>query len=52
MVISTQRGRAKSTGLEIAMQYALLYEVRNGELSWMGMYGSADEALEAAALRD
>ena len=52
MVISTQRGRAKSTGIEISMQYALLYEVRNGELSGMGLYSSADEALEAAGLSE
>src|SRR5687768_14350902 len=50
LVISTQRGRAKSSGIEIAAQYAYLYEVRNGELSGMGMYGSADEALEATRL--
>jgi ketosteroid isomerase-like protein len=50
MVISTQRGRAKSTGIEIAMQYALLYEVRSGELSAMGLYGSPEEALAAAGL--
>src|SRR5688572_4880596 len=48
MVISTQRGRAKSTGIEISLQYTLLYEVRNGELSRMVFYGSPDEALEAA----
>jgi ketosteroid isomerase-like protein len=52
MVISTQRGRAKSSGIEIAAQYAYLYEVRNGELSRMGMYSSPDEALEAAGLSE
>ena len=52
MVISTQRGRAKSTGIEIAMQYPVLYEVRNGELSRVGLYGSPDEALEAAGLSE
>ena len=52
LVISTQRGRAKSTGIEISMPYTILYEVRNGELSRMGLYGSADEALEAAGLSE
>ena len=52
MVISTQRGRAKSSGIEITAQYAYLYEVRNGELSRMGMYSTADEALEAAGLSE
>ena len=50
MVISTQRGRAKSSGIEITAQYAYLYEVRNGELSGMGLYSSPDAALEAAGL--
>ncbi len=50
VVISTQRGRAKSSGIEIALQYPVLYEVRNGELSAVGLYGSLDEALKAAGL--
>ena len=52
MVLSTQHGRAKSTGIEISMQYAILYEVRNGELSGMCLYSTADEALEAAGLSE
>lgn len=52
MVISTQRGRAKSSGIEITAQYAYLYDVRDGELSGIGMYGSPDEALEAARLSE
>ena len=52
MVISTQRGRAKSSGIEITAQYAYLFEVRNGELSRMGLYGSPDEAREAAGLSE
>jgi ketosteroid isomerase-like protein len=52
MVSSTQRGRGKSSGIEINAQYAYLYEVRNGELSRMGMYYSADEAREAAGLSE
>jgi ketosteroid isomerase-like protein len=52
LVISTQSGREKRTGIEIAMPYAILYEVRDGELSRMGMYGSPHEALEAAGLSE
>ena len=52
MVISTQRGREKRTGIEIAMPYAILYEVRDGELSRMGMYHTPDEALEALGMRE
>ena len=50
MVIATQRGRGKSTGIEIATQYAAVYEVRDGEISWMGLYNGPNEALEAAGL--
>ena len=52
MVISTQRGRGKGSGIQTAAQYAYLYEVRNGELSWIGMYNSPDEVLEAAGLSE
>ena len=52
MVVSTQRGRARGSGIEITAQYAYLFEVRNGELSRMGLYSDPDEALEAAGLRE
>ncbi len=52
MVISTQRGRGKSTGIEIALQYASLYEIENGQISRMGLYDSPEEALEAAGLSE
>ena len=52
MVISTQRGRGKGTGIAISYQYAALYEVRDGEISGMGLYGGPDEALEAAGLSE
>ena len=50
MVVSTQRGRGKGTGIEVAYQYAALYTIRGGEISEMGLYGGPDEALEAARL--
>src|SRR5688500_15723544 len=43
IVISTQRGRGKSTGIEVAYQYAALYEVRDGEISRMGLHKGHDE---------
>lgn len=52
MVISTQRGRAKSTDTYIETRYAVLYEVREGEIAWMGLYNGPDEALEAAGLSE
>jgi ketosteroid isomerase-like protein len=52
MVISTQRGRERRTGIEVAMQYAALYGVRDGEICSMGLYGSPEEALETAGPRE
>jgi ketosteroid isomerase-like protein len=52
MVISTQRGRGKDTGIPVSYQYAALYEVRDGEISEMGLYSGADEALKAAGLSE
>ncbi len=52
MVTSTQRGRGKGSGIQTAAQYSYCYEVRNGELSWMGLYKSPDEALEAVGRRE
>jgi ketosteroid isomerase-like protein len=52
MVISTQRGRGKSTGIEISVQYASVYEIENGEISRMGLYDGPEEALEATGLSE
>jgi ketosteroid isomerase-like protein len=52
MVISTQRGRGKDTGIEVAYQYAALYEVRDAEISGMGLYSAPAEALKAAGLSE
>ena len=51
VVISTQRGRAKSSGIEIATRYAVLYEARDGMISWMSLHNAPDEAVEAARQR-
>jgi ketosteroid isomerase-like protein len=50
LVISHQRGRGKESGIEIDARYGLLYEVRDGQITVMRMYGSAAEALEAAGV--
>ena len=52
MVIATQSGRAKSTNIEIATQYAVVYEVREGAITWMGLYSGPEEALKAAGLSE
>ena len=50
MVISTQHGRGRSTGIETTLRYASLYEIENGEISRMGLYDGPEEALAAAGL--
>jgi ketosteroid isomerase-like protein len=52
LVMATQRGLAKTTGIEVVTQYAMLYEIRDGELSRMIVHRSAAEALEAAGLSE
>ena len=52
MVISTQRGRGKDTGIEVSLQYAALYTVRDGEISGMSLYNGPDDALKAARLSE
>jgi ketosteroid isomerase-like protein len=52
MVIATQRGHAKAAGIDTELQYATLYELRNGEISQMGLYDGPAQALEAAGLSE
>jgi ketosteroid isomerase-like protein len=52
LVISLQRGRGKESGIEIEARYGLLYDVRDGQITSMRMYGSSAEALEAAGLSE
>ena len=46
-VVGTQRGRGKGSGVELAQQFAGLYEVRDGLITSLTMYGSLDKALAA-----
>ena len=50
--ILRQRGRAKSTGLPIDMQYGQVVTLRDGKQVRMEMYADPDEALQAVGLRD
>lgn len=52
LVVSLQRGRGKGSGIEIEARYALLYEVRDGQITTMRMYGSSADALEAAGVSE
>jgi ketosteroid isomerase-like protein len=52
LVIATQSGRGKGSGLELTTQYAQLYEVRDGQITTAALYTSPAEALEAAGLSE
>jgi ketosteroid isomerase-like protein len=52
LVLSVQRGRGRESGAEVETRYAVLYDVQDGEITSLRMYGSAAEALEAAGLSE
>jgi ketosteroid isomerase-like protein len=52
MVVATQRGRSKQTGIDLQTQYAIVYELRGGEIVAMTLYRGPGEALEAAGLSE
>ncbi len=47
-VVAVQRGRGKDSGIEIATRYAVMYDVRDGVITRMKLYGDPDEALAEA----
>jgi ketosteroid isomerase-like protein len=49
-VVATQRGRGKGSGIEIETRYALLYEVRGGQITRMTFFREPAEALAAAGV--
>lgn len=51
LVVATQRGRGKGSGVEVETRYALLYQVEGGKITSMSMYRDRAEALEAAGLK-
>jgi ketosteroid isomerase-like protein len=48
--IMRQRGRSKTTGLPVEMQYAQVFTIRDGKQTRMEMYSDPNEALEAVGL--
>ncbi len=50
-VVATQKGRGKGSGIEIETRYALLFEVRGGQITRMTMFSEPAEALAAAGVR-
>src|SRR4051794_5818093 len=52
LVISTQRGRGKGSGIEIETRYAVLYEIEGGKITRLTLYLNPAAALEAAGLSE
>jgi ketosteroid isomerase-like protein len=51
-VVATERGRGKSSGVEVEQRYALLYEVHGDKITRLTIYREPAEALEAAGMRE
>ena len=52
VVVSTQRGRAKGSGIEVETRYAVLYEIRGDTITRMVLHTGPAAALEAAGLQE
>jgi ketosteroid isomerase-like protein len=52
LVVSTQRGRAKGSGIELGTRYAVLYEIRGSRITRIALYPDPAQAVEAAGLRE
>jgi ketosteroid isomerase-like protein len=50
VVATSQRGRPRGSGSWVTMRVAFLYTVENGQVQRGEVYGSPEEALEAAGL--
>jgi ketosteroid isomerase-like protein len=47
LVVSTQRGRGRGSGIETEHRFAMLYEIRSGKIVRWTIYDDLDEALRA-----
>jgi ketosteroid isomerase-like protein len=52
VVISTQRGRGKGSGVEWENRFGMLYEIQGGKISRWTIYDDPHVALEVAGLRE
>jgi ketosteroid isomerase-like protein len=52
LVISTQRGVGKGSGIEWENRFAMLYEMQGGKITRWTIYDDPQEALEAAGLSE
>ena len=52
LVLSTQYGRGKESGVEWENRFAMLYEIERGKITRWKIYDDPREALEAAGLSE
>ncbi len=52
LVLSTQYGRGKESGVGWENRFAMLYEIERGKITRWTIYDDPQEALEAAGLRE
>src|SRR5215211_1202734 len=52
MVISTQAGRGKKSGVEWENRFAMLFDIEGGQITRWTIYDDLHEALEAAGLSE
>jgi ketosteroid isomerase-like protein len=52
LVAGVFQGRGRTSGVEVNMRVASVYEIRDGMVASVRDYGSRDEALEAVGLRE
>jgi ketosteroid isomerase-like protein len=52
LVVTTQRGRGKGSGVEVEARWAALYEIEGGKITALTMYDGRAEALKAAGLSE
>ncbi|MDX6698109.1 MAG: uncharacterized protein QOE65_1506 [Solirubrobacteraceae bacterium] len=50
LVVATQAGRGKASGVEVETRYTVVYEVRGDKITRMTLYGEPAEAVEAEGL--
>jgi ketosteroid isomerase-like protein len=50
VAVMRQRGRSKSSGLEVDMEFAQVFTLRDGIQTHMQMYASGEEGLKAAGI--
>ena len=52
LVVSTQRGRGKGSGVDWEGRFWMLYEIEEGRISRWTIYDDSDQALEAVGLSE